>query len=89
MVQANDILASYKSYHSPVFLFLKLDNFTHGKGLLTFNNSLFHDYEYIRLINKTIMQVKEYYALPIYSKDYIKTTISDYEIQFTINDQLF
>ena len=34
------------------------------------------------------MQVKENYALPIYSKDYV-TTISDHEIQFTINDQLF
>ena len=36
----------------------------------------------------TILQVKENYALPIYSKDYV-TTISDHEIQFTINDQLF
>ena len=32
--------------------------------------------------------MKENYALPIYSKDYV-TTISDHEIQFTINDQLF
>ena len=88
MVQANDILASYKSDHSPVVLSLKLDNFTHGKGLWKFNNSLLHDYEYIKIINKTILQVKENYALPIYSKDYV-TTISDHEIQFTINDQLF
>ena len=88
MVQANDILASYKSDHSPVVLSLKLDNFTHGKGLWKFNNSLLHDYEYIKIINKTILQVKENYALPIYSKDYV-TTISDHEIQFTFNDQLF
>ena len=88
MVQANDILASYKSDHSPVVLSLKLDNFTHGKGLWKFNNSLLHDYEYIKIINRTILQVKENYALPIYSKDYV-TTISDHEIQFTINDQLF
>ena len=88
MVQANDILASYKSDHSPVVLSLKLDNFTHGKGLWKFNNSLLHDYEYIKIINKTILQVKENYALPIYSKDYV-TSISDHEIQFTINDQLF
>ena len=38
--------------------------------------------------NKTILQVKENYALPIYSKDYV-TSISDNEIQFTINEQLF
>ena len=48
MVQANDILASYKSDHSPVVLSLKLDNFTHGKGLWKFNNSLLHDCEYIK-----------------------------------------
>ena len=88
MVQANDILASYKSDHSPVVLSLKLDSFTHGKGLWKFNNSLLHDYEYIKIINKNILQVKENYALPIYSKDYV-TTISDHEIQITINDQVF
>ena len=34
------------------------------------------------------MQVEENYVLLVYSKDYV-TTISDHEIQFTINDQLF
>ena len=34
------------------------------------------------------MQIKENYALPVYSRNGI-STISDSEIQFTINDQLF
>lgn len=34
------------------------------------------------------MQIKENYALPVYSRNGI-STISDSEIQFTINDKLF
>lgn len=34
------------------------------------------------------MQIKENYALPVYSRNCIPT-IFDSEIQFTINDQLF
>lgn len=88
MVQESDILSSYKSDHSPVLLTLKIGNFTHGKGLWKFNNSLLHDSDYIKTINTIIMQIKENYALPVYSRNGI-STISDSEIQFTINDQLF
>lgn len=88
MVQESDILSSYKSDHSPVLLTLKIGNFTHGKGLWKFNNSLLHDSDYIKTINTIIMKIKENYALPVYSRNGI-STISDSEIQFTINDQLF
>lgn len=33
MSQESEIIASYKSDHSPVLLSLKLNDFTHGKGL--------------------------------------------------------
>lgn len=87
MLQESDILSSYKSDHSPVLFTLELGNFTHGKGLWKFNNSLLHDPDFIKTINTIIMQIKENYALPVYSRNGI-STISDSEIQFTLNDQL-
>lgn len=51
------------------------------------DNSLLHDPDFIRTINTIIMQIKEKYALPIYSRNNI-STISDSDIQFKINAQL-
>lgn len=51
------------------------------------DNSLLHDPDFIRTINTIIMQIKEKYALPIYSRNNI-SIISDSDIQFKINAQL-
>ena len=83
-----DILPSYRSDHSPVSLHFKFDEFKHGKGLWKFNNSLLEDLEYIQLIKKTIQDIKDQYALFVYDRENLNT-ISDNDIQFTINDQLF
>ena len=74
MVKESDIMSSYKSDHSPVFLTLKLNNFTHGKGLWKFNNSLLYDLEFIETINETIKQVKENYALFVYKRQHCQHT---------------
>lgn len=51
------------------------------------DNSLLHNPDFIRTINTIIMQIKENYALPVYSRNNI-STISDSDIQFKINAQL-
>lgn len=51
------------------------------------DNSLLHKPDFIRTINTIIMQIKENYALPVYSRNNI-STISDSDIQFKINAQL-
>lgn len=88
MVQESEILASYKSDHSPVLLNLKLNEFTHGKGLWKFNNSLLYDNDFLKTINQKIHEIKQRYALPVYNIDSIDK-IPDNEIQFIVNDQLF
>ena len=66
---------------------LKLNEFTNGKGLWKFNNSLFYDYEFLKIINKKLHEIKESYALSIYNREYLDK-IQNTEIQFTINVQL-
>ena len=82
------ILNSYRSDHSPVVLQFKLSDFTIGRGLWKFNNTLLHDIEYIQTIKEQIKKVKEQYACLAYNRDNIDQ-IDSLEIQFTINDQLF
>lgn len=88
MVEECNILTSYRSDHSPVMLNLKFDEFKHSKGLWKFNNSLLQDIEYIEAIRQIVSNIKAYYSLPIYNKSNIEN-ITDEEIQFIIDDQLF
>lgn len=87
-VRNSDIMISYRSDHSIVFISLKFNDFKHGSGLWKFNNSLLKDLEYVQSINCHINQIKMQYAVPVYKKESI-LDIPDSEIQFTINDQLF
>ena len=79
---------SYRSDHSLVTLELSLTKTTKGNSYWKHNNSLLTDLEYLKMMNKKIMEVKTQYALPVYNTDEIET-IPDEELQFTINDQLF
>ena len=79
---------SYRSDHSPVGLSFKFNDFLKGKGLWKFNNSLLTDKIYIDIIKKTIVELKIQYACPIYNFNNLNT-ITNNDIQFTINDQLF
>jgi len=87
-VQNSNIESGYRSDNSITVLFFKFNEFKNGIGLWKFNNSLLHDLEYFDLINKHIIDIKIQYALPIYNLNNI-TNISDADIQFQINYQLF
>lgn len=88
MIEECNILTSYRSDHSPVMLDLKFNEFKHGKGLWKFNSSFLQDIEYIEAIQQIVSNIKAYYSLPIYNKSNIEN-ITDEEIQFIIDDQLF
>ena len=79
---------SYRSDHSMISLEIKFNPFIKGKPLWKHNNALLHDAEYLKVINDKITDIKMQYALPVYNRDNIEQ-ISDNEIQFVINDQLF
>ena len=87
-VKSSRIEMGYRSDHSIVALVLSFDGFKHGKSYWKHNNSLLTDKEYLKIINKHIIETKKQYAVPIYNLDEIEN-IPDFDIQFTINDQLF
>jgi hypothetical protein len=79
---------SYRSDHSPVVLFCKLNEFKKGKGFWKFNNSLLGDKDYVKLIKEKILDVKKQYACLIYNLENIHR-IENENLHFIINDQLF
>ena len=60
---------SYRSDHSGVILFLKLNTIQKGKGLWKFNNSLLTDKEYLKIIKAGIDKTISQYAILIYTVD--------------------
>lgn len=87
-VKTANIDPSYRSDHAMVTLEFNLTKFKQGKSYWKLNNSLLTDMEYLKQINKKILEVKRQYALPVYNLDHIEN-IPDDELQFVINDQLF
>ena len=87
-IKVSKIGASYRSDHSLVTLELNFTNISHGKSYWKHNNSLLTELEYLKTMNKQILDVKKQYALPVYNIDEIDN-IPNTEIQFNINDQLF
>lgn len=79
---------SYRSDHSPVTLKMKINEFSRGKGLWKFNNSLLYDIEYVNTVKSIIRKVKEQYAVLVYNQENLDT-VDDMELQLTIDDQLF
>ena len=82
------IESSYRSDHSMVILKCNFNHFVKGKSLWKLNNSLLSDINYRTVINEKISEIKVQYAIPIYNIDNINN-ITNEDIQFTINDQLF
>ena len=85
-----DIEPGYRTDHSVIILSLKFEKFEKGRELWKFNNSLLYDKDFLELINNKIQDIKKQYAfkLPVYNFDNIEN-LSNTEIQFIINDQLF
>ena len=82
------ILPSYRSDHSATHISLKLNQFTKGRGLWKFNNSLLKDTQYLELVNSTIENTLKEYTVPVYNHENIMN-IDKQNIVLTINDQLF
>jgi exonuclease III len=86
--QSTTIKPGYRSDHSIIELNLTMSNIHRGKGLWKLNCSLLKNSQYVELINKVILDVKETYCLPVYNRDNL-SHIPDEDIQFIIPDDLF
>ena len=64
-----DIKPSYRSDHSILEIGLLLNNFSLGKGIWKFNNSLLELPQYISLIHKVVEDELIKYSIPVYSLD--------------------
>ena len=83
-----DIVPGYRSDHSIVILGLRKDEEPKKRQYWKFNNSLLYDKNYVNIVKETISNVKKQYMLPVYNTDNLDQ-ISDEDIVFIINDQLF
>ena len=83
----SDIESSYRSDHSIINLHLVFNDFKRGKGLWKFNNALLKDKEYLNVIKKKILDVKQQYSN--YPQNIDIKDIPDSELTLTIDDQIF
>ena len=82
-----EIRISYRSDHSVIELDLMLNQFSRGKGLWKFNNSLLECPDYLNLINSIIEEEKLKYAVPVYDLNYLENNCAKFEM--TIGHDLF
>ena len=82
-----EIRISYRSDHSVIELDLMLNQFSRGKGLWKFNNSLLECPDYLNLINNVIEEEKLKYAVPVYDLSYLENNCAKFEM--TIGHDLF
>ena len=87
IVTKYDIKPSYRSDHSILEMDFLLNNFTFGKGIWKFNNSLLQLPQYISRINDVIDEELNRYSLPVYSLDFIKNSTKD--LTLSIDYDLF
>lgn len=88
-VDETKIIPGYRTDHSMVYIQFQFGKFVKGKSYWKMNNSLLKDHKYVEEIKAVIKNVKLQYIdqtrLLIPNID----IISDEELLFTINDQLF
>ena len=83
-VHDTSIIPGFRTDHSSILLKLKLYDNERGRGYWKLNNSLLKDRKYIQIVKETINEVKSTYIN--HNQD---TNVSDENIIFDINDQLF
>ena len=83
-VHDTSIIPGFRTDHSSILLKLKLHDNERGRGYWKLNNSLLKDRKYIQIVKETINEVKATYIN--HNQD---TNVSDENIIFDINDQLF
>ena len=81
------IIPGYRTDHSGITLKLKLIDSERVRGYWKFNNTLLKDKDYFSLIKNTIDDVNKTYVSNENNLNH--GNISNEEIQFNINDQLF
>jgi exonuclease III len=79
---------SYRSDHSPVVTYIKINELKKGKGFWKLNNSLLTDKVYVDLIKQKIQDIKTQYACPVYNMENLHD-IDNENLQLTICDKLF
>ena len=75
-------ITGYRSDHSILKISFLLNNFSLGKGIWKFNNSLLGLPNYISLINKVTEKELIKYSVPVYTLDYIKNGTKDVTLTF-------
>ena len=89
IIKSCDIKVGYRTDHSRIDLEILLNNFTRGKGLWKFNNSLLKNKNYVDLINKVIEEETIKYAVPVYDKMFLKNYYNYKDIVFKEDDDVF
>ena len=82
-----EIRISCRSDHSVIELDLMLNQFSRGKGLWKFNNSLLECADYLNIINNVIEEEKLKHAVPVYDLSYLENKCTKFER--TIDHHLF
>lgn len=88
-VYETSIISGFRTDHSSILLKVRLHDNERGRGYWKFNNSLLKDKKYIQLVKETINEVKETYVHNENSQNHNNINVSDENIIFEINDQLF
>ena len=78
------IKPGYRTDHSLISIEISLINQQKGRGTWKFNNSLLQDRDYVNIVKQSISETVEQYSQQINHQD-----INPYEIEFSIDDQLF
>ena len=87
-VQETKIKPGYRTDHCIVEMTLKMQEMEKGPGLWKLNEAVLCETEYTDLINSTIRNTINQYAVPIYSREYIDNFDNYNAVQFTISESL-
>ena len=90
-VSDTDIISGFRSDHSDIILNMSFNQNERGRGYWKFNNLLLKDNDYITVVKETINKVKNTNIRKNNDMTDEANTqnISNEQIKFTINDQLF
>ena len=89
IIKSCDIKVGYRSDHSRVDLEILISNFTRGRGLWKFNNSLLKNKNYVMLINQVIEEETIKYAVPVYDYSFLKNCCNYDDIVFKEESDTF
>ena len=87
LIDKGDIKAGYRSDHSIISMDMVFNNFSIGKGIWKFNNSLLKNKDYLKLINEIIEDELIKYAVPVYQIEFLKNNFNN--IMFTVDNETF